>query len=136
MKNHTPNDPSHLEDRERIAKGIRILVNEGLINNAGHISYRPPGANWFWTLRHVHVGLEDIGPGDVIACGTSLNAAPIKPGDSVEIRIDGIGALVNALRSVALALTSDRYVALGGPDSEIEVRTLGLPSVAVSAIKR
>ncbi|MFL6577822.1 MAG: fumarylacetoacetate hydrolase family protein [Povalibacter sp.] len=36
-----------------------------------------------------------LNPGDLIACGTSLNAAPIKPGDSVEIRIDGIGALVN-----------------------------------------
>ena len=34
-------------------------------------------------------------PGDVIACGTTLNAALIKPGDSVEIRIDGIGSLVN-----------------------------------------
>jgi 2-keto-4-pentenoate hydratase/2-oxohepta-3-ene-1,7-dioic acid hydratase in catechol pathway len=34
-------------------------------------------------------------PGDVIACGTTLNAAPIKPGDSVKIRIDGIGSLVN-----------------------------------------
>jgi hypothetical protein len=29
--------------------------------------------------------------------GTSLNAAPIVPGDSVEIRIDGIGSLVNAV---------------------------------------
>lgn len=34
-------------------------------------------------------------PGDVIACGTTLNAAPIKPGDTVEIRIDGIGSLAN-----------------------------------------
>ena len=34
-------------------------------------------------------------PGDVICMGTSLNAAPIVPGDNVEIRIDGIGALVN-----------------------------------------
>jgi 2-keto-4-pentenoate hydratase/2-oxohepta-3-ene-1,7-dioic acid hydratase in catechol pathway len=34
-------------------------------------------------------------PGDVIACGTTLNAAPIVPGDSVEIRIEGIGSLVN-----------------------------------------
>jgi len=33
--------------------------------------------------------------GDVIACGTSLGADPIKVGDVVEIRIDGIGALVN-----------------------------------------
>jgi 2-keto-4-pentenoate hydratase/2-oxohepta-3-ene-1,7-dioic acid hydratase in catechol pathway len=34
-------------------------------------------------------------PGDVICMGTSLNAAPIVPGDDVEIRIDGIGSLVN-----------------------------------------
>ena len=34
-------------------------------------------------------------PGDGICCGTSLNAAPIAPGDSVEIRIEGIGSLVN-----------------------------------------
>ena len=34
-------------------------------------------------------------PGDVIACGTSLNAAPIAPGDTVEIRIEGIGSLIN-----------------------------------------
>jgi 2-keto-4-pentenoate hydratase/2-oxohepta-3-ene-1,7-dioic acid hydratase in catechol pathway len=34
-------------------------------------------------------------PGDVIAMGTTLNAAPIVPGDTVEITIDGIGSLVN-----------------------------------------
>lgn len=34
-------------------------------------------------------------PGDVICMGTTLNAAPIEPGDVVEIRIDGIGSLVN-----------------------------------------
>jgi 2-keto-4-pentenoate hydratase/2-oxohepta-3-ene-1,7-dioic acid hydratase in catechol pathway len=36
-------------------------------------------------------------PGDVIACGTTLNASPIKPGDTVEIRIDGIGSLINSV---------------------------------------
>jgi 2-keto-4-pentenoate hydratase/2-oxohepta-3-ene-1,7-dioic acid hydratase in catechol pathway len=34
-------------------------------------------------------------PGDVIACGTSLGADPIKVGDTVEVRIEGIGTLVN-----------------------------------------
>jgi 2-keto-4-pentenoate hydratase/2-oxohepta-3-ene-1,7-dioic acid hydratase in catechol pathway len=49
-------------------------------------------------------------PGDVIACGTTLNAAPIKPGDSVEIRIDGIGCLVNPVvaEQCARASTPDR----------------------------
>ena len=36
-------------------------------------------------------------PGDVIACGTSLGVGSIKDGSTVEIAIDGIGTLVNAL---------------------------------------
>lgn len=32
-------------------------------------------------------------PGDVIACGTSLGARPVKAGDVVTVSIDGIGAL-------------------------------------------
>lgn len=38
-------------------------------------------------------------PGDVIACGTSLGVGSIKDGSTVEITIDGIGSLVNALAS-------------------------------------
>lgn len=34
-------------------------------------------------------------PGDVIACGTSLGALPMKPGTRVEVEIDGIGRLIN-----------------------------------------
>jgi len=34
-------------------------------------------------------------PGDVICMGTTLNAAPIVPGDVVEIVIEGIGTLIN-----------------------------------------
>jgi 2-keto-4-pentenoate hydratase/2-oxohepta-3-ene-1,7-dioic acid hydratase in catechol pathway len=36
-------------------------------------------------------------PGDVIACGTSLGVGSIKDGASVEVTIDGIGSLFNAL---------------------------------------
>ena len=32
-------------------------------------------------------------PGDVIACGTSIGARPIKAGQEVTVVIDGIGAL-------------------------------------------
>lgn len=34
-----------------------------------------------------------LAPGDVIACGTSLGARPVKAGDRVEVVIDGIGTL-------------------------------------------
>jgi 2-keto-4-pentenoate hydratase/2-oxohepta-3-ene-1,7-dioic acid hydratase in catechol pathway len=36
-------------------------------------------------------------PGDVIACGTSVGVGSIKQGSSVEVDIEGIGALRNAL---------------------------------------
>lgn len=34
-------------------------------------------------------------PGDVIACGTSVGAGSMKPGSTIEVAIDGIGALHN-----------------------------------------
>jgi phenylpropionate dioxygenase-like ring-hydroxylating dioxygenase large terminal subunit len=36
-----------------------------------------------------------LAPGDVIACGTSLGALPVKAGTLVEVEIDGIGVLAN-----------------------------------------
>ncbi|MDP5360401.1 MAG: fumarylacetoacetate hydrolase family protein, partial [Paracoccaceae bacterium] len=34
-----------------------------------------------------------LNPGDLIACGTSIGARPIKPGMEVEVVIDGIGGV-------------------------------------------
>jgi 2-keto-4-pentenoate hydratase/2-oxohepta-3-ene-1,7-dioic acid hydratase in catechol pathway len=34
-------------------------------------------------------------PGDVIACGTSLGAGPMREGQCIEIDIPGIGCLIN-----------------------------------------
>lgn len=34
-----------------------------------------------------------LNPGDLIACGTSIGARPVKPGMTVEVVIDGIGGL-------------------------------------------
>ena len=36
-----------------------------------------------------------LSPGDVIACGTSIGALPMKPGSTVEVVIEGIGTLRN-----------------------------------------
>jgi 2-keto-4-pentenoate hydratase/2-oxohepta-3-ene-1,7-dioic acid hydratase in catechol pathway len=38
-------------------------------------------------------------PGDVIACGTSLGAMPMRPGVTIEVEIPGIGVLANALQA-------------------------------------
>ena len=34
-------------------------------------------------------------PGDVILCGTSVGVGSMKPGSTVQVEINGIGALVN-----------------------------------------
>lgn len=38
-------------------------------------------------------------PGDVILCGTSVGVGTMKPGQTVEVEIDGIGKLVNRFES-------------------------------------
>lgn len=38
-------------------------------------------------------------PGDLITCGTSLGARPMKPGSTVDIRIEGIGTLTNTFEA-------------------------------------
>ncbi|NJD35167.1 MAG: DUF2437 domain-containing protein [Betaproteobacteria bacterium] len=38
-------------------------------------------------------------PGDVILCGTSLGAMPMKPGSTVEVVIEGVGKLFNEYRA-------------------------------------
>lgn len=36
-------------------------------------------------------------PGDVVSTGTPSGIAPMKPGDTIEVRIEGIGSLVNSM---------------------------------------
>jgi 5-oxopent-3-ene-1,2,5-tricarboxylate decarboxylase/2-hydroxyhepta-2,4-diene-1,7-dioate isomerase len=39
-----------------------------------------------------------LNPGDVIATGSPPGVAPLKPGDIVEIEVEGIGVLRNTCR--------------------------------------
>ncbi len=42
-------------------------------------------------------GVMTLWPGDVIATGTTSGIGPMKAGDSVEVRIEGLGSLVNSV---------------------------------------
>jgi 2-keto-4-pentenoate hydratase/2-oxohepta-3-ene-1,7-dioic acid hydratase in catechol pathway len=52
---------------------------------------------FFSPAELVHRISQDITlqPGDVILCGTSLGAMPMKPGTEVQVVVDGIGTLAN-----------------------------------------
>ena len=45
-------------------------------------------------VHHISQDLV-LAPGDVILCGTSLGAMPMKPGTEVQVVVDGIGTLAN-----------------------------------------
>jgi 2-keto-4-pentenoate hydratase/2-oxohepta-3-ene-1,7-dioic acid hydratase in catechol pathway len=45
-------------------------------------------------LRHITAAMT-LMPGDVIPTGTPAGVAPMKPGDRVEVAVEGIGTLSN-----------------------------------------
>lgn len=72
------------------------LVIRTLLNGEERQNY-PVSDMFFRPHRLVSLVSQDMTlvPGDVIACGTSLGAGSMKPGSTIEISIDGIGALSN-----------------------------------------
>ena len=73
------------------ALSVRTLVN-------GEEKQNYPVADMFFRPRAIVSRLSQdmtLMPGDLIACGTSLGAGPIKEGDLVEIEIEGVGRLTN-----------------------------------------
>lgn len=57
-----------------------------------------PVADMFHRPREIVAALSrdmTLLPGDLIACGTSLGAGPMKSGQTVEVEIPGIGCLIN-----------------------------------------
>ncbi|MBI4188132.1 MAG: class II aldolase/adducin family protein [Chloroflexi bacterium] len=53
--------------KEKLAAAMRIMVNEGLIENSGHISCRIPGTDNICVLGHIHSEghvLRDTAPAD------------------------------------------------------------------------
>ncbi len=74
------------------------LTVESFINGVKHQDYPVEDLvlNPFEIVASISQTMT-LEPGDVIACGTSLGADPIQIGDTVEIRIAGIGSLVNTV---------------------------------------
>jgi 2-keto-4-pentenoate hydratase/2-oxohepta-3-ene-1,7-dioic acid hydratase in catechol pathway len=59
----------------------------------------PVADMFFEPYRLVSLVSQDLTllPGDIISCGTSLGSGSMKPGDKIEITIDGIGTLSNVM---------------------------------------
>jgi len=81
-----------------IATGVdpRSLVVRTLVNGRERQNY--PVADMIFSPAEIVARISQdmtLEPGDVIACGTSLGVAPMRPGTRVEVAIDGVGVLQN-----------------------------------------
>jgi 2-keto-4-pentenoate hydratase/2-oxohepta-3-ene-1,7-dioic acid hydratase in catechol pathway len=73
------------------AKEIRLLLNgeEKQYSNTANMIFDPHRLVSFIS------GICTLMPGDIIATGTPAGIGPMRPGDTVEVRIEGIGSLKN-----------------------------------------
>ena len=72
---------------------LRTYVNGAVVQEGGSDDLLFPVAYQLADLCRL-ITLE---PGDVILTGTPANSRPMEPGDTVEVEIDGIGRLSNAV---------------------------------------
>lgn len=80
-------DPRDLE--------IQTLVN-GTVRQSGRTS------QFIFSIPRVIAFISrflTLEPGDVISTGTPSGVGPLKPGDTVEVRVEGIGSLINPVRA-------------------------------------
>ncbi|RNE63763.1 fumarylacetoacetate hydrolase family protein [Cryobacterium tepidiphilum] len=91
----TPLGPWIETDVDPASLGITVLVNDVVVARSSSEALA-------WNVDEQLVYLTshlELGPGDVVLTGAPGTAAPVDPGDSVEIRIDGIAALRNPVRT-------------------------------------
>ncbi len=82
-----------------------------------------------------------LGPGDVIACGTSVGAGKMKPGSRIEVVIDGIGMLFQPFRGLASGRTEGEtgpgrigQMLKGGPPEPAKARAHGYRTARFSSL--
>ena len=87
--------------------------------------------------------LITLEPGDVVLTGTPANSRPMEPGDTVEVEIDGLGRLTNAVEGWEVDLSgpgeqpetsaNTLHVALAVPEEEAEKMVQEAPGRPASA---
>lgn len=89
-----------------IATGLDWTTLEIRTRLNGRERQRYPAADMIFSPAQLVSRLSrelTLEPGDLIACGTSLGVMPMKPGQQVEVEIEGIGILSNTYGAAAAA---------------------------------
>jgi 2-keto-4-pentenoate hydratase/2-oxohepta-3-ene-1,7-dioic acid hydratase in catechol pathway len=86
-----PIGPVITDEVDPDAVGIELLLNGERRQRSNTREFVFKSADLVSFMSHVMT----LNPGDVIATGTPSGVGPVKPGDVVEVRIEGIGTLRN-----------------------------------------
>lgn len=84
---------------ERNDLDYRDLLVEGIRN--GEVTQSGRTSQMIFTVPVLLAYISTImtlSPGDLVVTGTPSNIGPMQPGDRIEVRIEGIGSLVNGVR--------------------------------------
>ncbi|MFM7718637.1 MAG: fumarylacetoacetate hydrolase family protein [Actinomycetota bacterium] len=114
-----PLGPGLVRDWDFRGKRIRTLVN-------GRVAQEASTDEMAWDMRYLVADLArtiTLLPGDVILSGTPANSRPVEPGDVVEVEVEGLGTLRNAVVEGDLPVRDD--VGAQPTESE-EVRSTAL----------
>lgn len=90
-----PTGPIVTDEIDPIAKGIELTTTlngeQKQLGNTGDFLFEIPSL-----LRYITAFLT-LEPGDLVPTGTPAGVGPMRPGDTVEVAIEGIGSLINTV---------------------------------------
>ena len=88
-----PLGPGLVDDWDFHGKAIRTLVNGEVVQDGSTDEME-------WNMPYLVADIArtiTLVPGDVILSGTPANSRPVEPGDVVEVEVEGLGRLRNAI---------------------------------------
>jgi 5-oxopent-3-ene-1,2,5-tricarboxylate decarboxylase/2-hydroxyhepta-2,4-diene-1,7-dioate isomerase len=98
-----PLGPGIVDDWDFRGKRIRTLVN-------GEVRQDGSTDEMVWDMYYLVADIArtiTLFPGDVILSGTPANSRPVQPGDVVEVEVDGLGTLRNAIAEGQVPIRED-----------------------------
>ncbi len=98
-----PLGPGLVTDWDFHDKGIRTRVNDEVVQEGNT-------EEMIWDMHYLVADLArtiTLMPGDVILSGTPANSRPVEPGDVVEVEVDGLGTLRNAVVEGSVPIRED-----------------------------
>jgi len=107
-----PIGPALVADWDFHGKQIRTLVN-------GDVRQDGTTDEMVWDMHYLVADIArtiTLMPGDVILSGTPANSRPVRPGDVVDVEVEGLGTLRNTIVEGSVAIRDD----VGAQPSESE----------------